>query len=109
MSRFDITKTAEAVLKEKIGVQEYYSVEVDGVELKAYGASGYGESKQAVEEVVKRYNAYPELVELARSIKAIIDDSQGVQGWHLNNALASWDELITEEEYDLLTKLEGKG
>ena len=84
------------------------------VQCSSCGASGSeDETRQGAtekwDEIVKRYNAYPELVELARSIKAIIDDSQGVQGWHLNNALASWDELITEEEYDLLAKLEGKG
>lgn len=49
--------------------------------------------------------AAPELLETLEMMMGIIDDSRGVDGYHLNGAVAEWDEF---EEVELVRRVIAK-
>ena len=57
-------------------------------------------------EIIERNK---ELEGALRGVYGIIDDSTGVEGYHLNGAIAEWDEFPeVQEAYDVLPPAEDK-
>lgn len=48
----------------------------------------------------KSIEVFKEMVEALKSVKEIIQDSDGVAGYHLNGQIADWDELNLEFEIE---------
>jgi hypothetical protein len=48
---------------------------------------------EKLEEVIKQRNV---LLEALHGVQGVMNESQGVIGWHQNGNIATWDELLPE-------------
>lgn len=52
------------------------------------------EKRFLVEELVRRVQKYEKTAIQVEDIHRLIDESEGVYGWHLNGTLAPWPEVL---------------